>query len=89
MFFGTPHAGPNEDSKVKFGRACAAILQELPGNSANDIMDALKSGSLLSDVLYEGWKHQVHRYRIVTFYEGVGDVRLRFSLVCHFSTTNS
>jgi hypothetical protein len=51
VFFGTPQAGPNEDAKDKFGRVCASIAQSIPTNASNDIMDALKKGSLFSDIL--------------------------------------
>ena len=75
VFFGTPHAGPTEDAKVKFGRVCASIAQSIPTNASNDIMEALKKGSLFSDMLQENWRHQLERYHIVSFYEGIGNVR--------------
>ena len=37
-------------------------------------MEALEKGSLFSDVLQEGWRHQLSLYKIVSFYEGIGDV---------------
>ncbi|CAG8974636.1 hypothetical protein HYALB_00012104 [Hymenoscyphus albidus] len=81
VFFDTPHAGPTEDAKVMFGRICASIAQSLPTNPSNDTMKALKSGSLFSDVLQEGWRHQLERYRVVSFYEGIGNLVPRESAV--------
>ena len=39
-------------------------------------MEALKKGSLFSDSLQNQWRHQLDRYQIVTFYEGIGNVCL-------------
>jgi hypothetical protein len=75
MFFGTPHSGPTDDLKVKFGRACVKIAQSMPWKVSNDIMEALKKGSLFSDILCEHWRHQLEQYQIVSFYEGIGNVR--------------
>jgi hypothetical protein len=44
-------------------------------------MEALKNGSLYSDVLKENWRHQLEKYRIVSFYEGIGNVCIMFPLV--------
>jgi hypothetical protein len=74
MFFGTPHSGPTNDLKVKFGKACVGIAQSMPWKVSNDIMEALKKGSLFSDVLSEHWRHQLEQYQIISFYEGVGNV---------------
>jgi hypothetical protein len=75
MFFGTPHSGPTNDLKVKFGKACVGIAQSMPWKVSNDIMEALKKGSLFSDVLQEHWRHQLEQYQIISFYEGIGNVR--------------
>jgi hypothetical protein len=74
VFFGTPHAGPSNDLMTKFGKACVAIAQSMPWNVSNDIMEALKKGSLFSDVLEDDWKHQLGKYHFVSFYEGIGSV---------------
>jgi hypothetical protein len=60
---------------VKFGRACVSIAQSMPWKVPNDIMEALKKGSLFSDVLYENWRHQLEQYHFISFYEGLGTVR--------------
>jgi len=67
--------------QVSFGKACVSILQSVPGNPSNDIMEALKNGSLYSDILKENWRHQLEKYRIVSFYEGIGNVCIMFPLV--------
>ena len=75
IFFGTPHGGPGSNWKIVFGKTCVKIAQSIPGRTPNDIMEALKRGSLFSDALQNQWRHQLDHYRIVTFYEGIGDVR--------------
>ena len=52
-----------------------SIAQSLPGVHPNDIMEGLKKGSLFSDALQNQWRHQLKHYKIVTFYEGIGNVR--------------
>ena len=52
-----------------------SIAQSLPGVNSNDIMEGLKKGSLFSDTLQTQWRHQLSHYKIVTFYEGIGNVR--------------
>ena len=74
IFFGTPHGGPGNNWKNMFGAAAVRIAQSLPGTTSNDIMEALRNGSLFSDTLQSHWRHQVGHYMIVTFYEGIGDV---------------
>jgi hypothetical protein len=76
VFFGTPHDGPTVDTKVRFGKICAAIAQALPGNPSNDIMQALEKGTLFSDHLHEHFRQQLEQYQIVSFYEGIGNVGL-------------
>ena len=75
MFFGTPHSGPGDGWQIMFAQASVRIAQSLPGRTSNDIMEALKKGSLFSDQLQNQWRHQLDHYRIVTFYEGIGDVK--------------
>ena len=38
-------------------------------------MEVLRSGSLFSDILQESWRHQLSSYKIISFYEGIGEVR--------------
>src|SRR6266487_1965913 len=76
VFFGTPHRGPVNSSLVSFGKLCARLVQKLPGNRPNDIMDALEDGLLFSDTLKDHFRHQLESYRIVSFWEGLGDVSL-------------
>jgi hypothetical protein len=71
--FGTPHAGPTEHAKVFFGKICARVANKVIGDPKNDIMQALEKNSLFSDVLQENWRHHLENYKIVSFYEGIGD----------------
>lgn len=75
IFFGTPHGGPGDGWQIMFGKASVRIAQSLPGMTSNDIMEALKKGSLFSHTLQDQWRHQLDQYQIVTFYEGIGDVK--------------
>lgn len=72
-FFGTPHGGGKE-TLVSLGSACARIVTAVSTNPSNDIMEVLRSGSLFSDILQESWRHQLSSYKIVSFYEGSGEV---------------
>ena len=73
-FFGTPHGGGKE-TLVTLGNACARVVSALSTNPSNDIMEVLRSGSLFSDILQESWRHQLSSYKIVSFYEGIGEVK--------------
>ena len=75
VFFGTPHGGSGDDWQTKVGEAVVGIAQSLPGRASNDVMEALKKGSSLTDTLQEAWRHQLDHYQIVTFYEGIGAVK--------------
>ena len=75
VFFGTPHGGPGDGWQITFGKAAVRIAQSLPGRTSNDIMEALRQGSLFSHTLQNQWRHQLDHYQILTFYEGIGDVK--------------
>ncbi|KAK0710048.1 hypothetical protein B0T26DRAFT_755171 [Lasiosphaeria miniovina] len=79
-FFGTPHAGGNE-TLVSFGSKCAVVVNFVNHSSANDLVGAVKRGSQYADTLAESWKHQLTDYRIVSFYEGIGNIVPRDSAV--------
>ncbi|KAH8652856.1 hypothetical protein BGZ61DRAFT_374660, partial [Ilyonectria robusta] len=79
-FFATPHGGGNE-TLVSFGKKCAAVVNFVTMSAPNDLMEAVTSGSLYSDILQEGWRHQLNNYRIVSFYEGIGNIVPRDSAV--------
>jgi hypothetical protein len=88
-FFGTPHAGGN-DTLVSFGRSCANIVNAVTRSAPNDLMEAVSSGSLYTDILQETWRHQLNDYRIISFYEGVGNVSsASFTTFCVFKLTPS
>lgn len=79
IFFGTPHGGGN-DALVNLGKVSARILDLVTGSAPNDIMQAVKKGSMYSDILREGFRHQLLRYSIVSFIEGRGKVLYTFML---------
>lgn len=74
MFFGTPHAGPGSNPEARLGMACAKVARSLPGIQATNLLETLERGSLFSDFLREAFRHQLEAYKIVSCYEGVGDV---------------
>lgn len=80
IFFGTPHSG-GADGLVKMGKVASCIVTSLSINPPNDIMEAVKHGSLYSDILQESFRQQLLNYKIVPFYEGIGDVRICNPLV--------
>ena len=51
------------------------MVKAVQRKPSNDIIEALKAGSLFADVLKEAWRHQLNLYKIVSFYEGIGNVR--------------
>ncbi|KAH6702130.1 hypothetical protein BKA61DRAFT_495074, partial [Leptodontidium sp. MPI-SDFR-AT-0119] len=73
VFFGTPHEGGNA-SLVRLGSTAAGIAKNL-GFEANDsIVMAVQSGSVFADCLREAFRHQLEKYRIVSFWEGRGNI---------------
>lgn len=62
------------DNLFTFGKACARILTALSTDPSNDILQAVQQGSLFSDVLQENWRHELTSYKIVSFYERIGNI---------------
>lgn len=83
VFFGTPHAG-GKDALVTIGKISAKVATSILRNPSKDVMEALTKGSLFSDVLQESWRHQLNLYKIVSFYEGIGDVCPQGDMKCSF-----
>ncbi|KAH0541695.1 hypothetical protein FGG08_003858 [Glutinoglossum americanum] len=54
-------------------RVSASIVNALSLSSTNDLMEAVRSGSLYADVLEEGWRQQLNDFKIVSLYEGIGN----------------
>src|ERR1700761_9086521 len=73
VFFGTPHSG-GANGLVQMGRIASRIVTSLSTNPRNDLMEAVTHGSLYSDILQEGFRQQLLNYKIISFYEGVGNV---------------
>ncbi len=73
VFFGTPHGGGNT-TLVGLGSAAAKVATALHIQPRNHIVETLKSGSLFSDLHREHWRQQLESYKIVSFWEGIGNV---------------
>ncbi|KAF4626981.1 hypothetical protein G7Y89_g11176 [Cudoniella acicularis] len=54
--------------------ACAKVARSLPGIPSTNLLETLERGSLFSDFLREAFRHQLEAYKIVSCYEGVGDI---------------
>lgn len=54
--------------------ACARIARSLPFVSSSKIIEILEGETLFSDLLSESFRHQLNQYKILSCYEGVGDV---------------
>jgi hypothetical protein len=77
MFFGTPHAGPAASMQVALGKLCVSVARSMQWSPPNKNMDALQHGSLFDDLLQESFIQQLENYRIVSFYERKGNVRIK------------
>ncbi|KAL5610838.1 hypothetical protein FOBRF1_006955 [Fusarium oxysporum] len=80
LFFGTPHGGGNR-SLVALGSLAARATTKLGFTAKSDIVEALKHGSIFTDVLKEGFRHQLMDYRIVSFFEKSGNIVPRESVI--------
>lgn len=80
IFFGTPHAGGN-DWLVRLGQASTRIVRGVFGHAhaPNELLEALKHGSPYADMLQENWRHQLLRFKIVSFYETKSEIVSRDS----------
>jgi Putative serine esterase (DUF676) len=74
IFFSTPHAG-GKDAMVRLGDIASKIARAVLFQSSNDTLEALKDGSMFSDILKEQFRHQLESYQIISFYERLGNVR--------------
>ncbi|PKX99644.1 ankyrin repeat domain-containing protein [Aspergillus novofumigatus IBT 16806] len=54
--------------------ACARIARSMPLNQTSKIIEILEGGTLFSDLLTESFRHQLEQYKILSCYEGVGDI---------------
>jgi hypothetical protein len=83
VFFGTPHAGPSSNLQVGLGMACAKIVRSLPFQQPSNTIEALENGTLFSDLLSETFRHQIEQYKILSCYEGIGDVHKNRPCLVH------
>jgi len=68
-FFATPHHG-GERKRVRLGGVVTKVATTLGFQKGDDILETLKSGSVFSGMMREQWRHQVARYKIVSFWGG-------------------
>lgn len=54
---------------VAVGSAAICVIRGVFRKPPNDLLEAVKDGSLFSDVLNDNWRHQLDLYKIVSFYE--------------------
>lgn len=67
VFFGTPHNGA-KDPVVNIGHSAANIALKLGIKDGNNIIDAIKSGTLFSDLMSELYRQRLLDYPIVSFW---------------------
>lgn len=60
--------------QVGLGMACAKIARSLPYQATSKIIEVLEGGTLFSDLLSESFRHQLEQYKILSCYEGLGEV---------------
>jgi hypothetical protein len=60
--------------QIGLGMACARIARSLPLKQTSKIIEILEGGTLFSDLLTESFRHQLEQYKILSCYEGLGDV---------------
>jgi hypothetical protein len=73
VFFGTPHRGGDE-TLVSLGSVATRVARKLHAQPNKDIEQTLQSGSLFSEILKFQWKQQLLNYKILSLWEGIGDV---------------
>jgi hypothetical protein len=67
------------------GKASAHVVRGIfGGKPPRDLMDALESGSVYSNLLQESWRHQLTLFKIVSFFETKSNVSI-FSLLKSWS----
>ena len=62
------------------GSAAAKVASTLHLQPVNDISEALKSGSLYTDLLKDYWRDRLEDYDLISFYEGIGNVSPRITM---------
>jgi hypothetical protein len=60
---------------VKLGAIAAKVAGWLGLQPSDSIVEVLKEASLFADVLKQSFRHQLERFKIVSFWEGEGSVR--------------
>jgi hypothetical protein len=66
IFFGTPHRGSD---KATYGKVLSNIATTLTISPSSKLIAALQSNSDALQRLTSDFKHQIQRYKIISFYE--------------------
>lgn len=74
VLFGTPNSGPCDRTSLKFLQICAAIATRVQGKRKNDLMRVLDNESLFSDILQDGFRLHLGKYKIISCYEEFNSV---------------
>lgn len=73
VFFATPHHG-GDRKLVSLGGVAAKIAIMAGFQKGDDVLETLKRGSIFSDIMQEGWRHQLLQYDIISFWGGHDNV---------------
>ena len=68
MFFATPHRGGHYPS---VGDIAVRIARSAPRAPRNDLLGALKANTDEATRRFEQFRHQLERYLVVSFFEGL------------------
>ncbi|MCJ1355726.1 MAG: hypothetical protein MMC33_005718 [Icmadophila ericetorum] len=66
VFFGTPHGGGNRAATAKYVANIASIFT---GEPRNNLLSALKCGSLYNEATIDDFNPQIGSYDVVSFFE--------------------
>ncbi len=66
-FSATPHNG-GDQMLVSLGGVVSKIAMTFWFQNGYDVVEALKNGAILSDIVHEHWRHQLRHYDIFSFW---------------------
>ena len=67
-FFGTPHNGARM-SLVKLASVAARLASKVRMQPENDVPEAIRDGSLYTEILKEHWRQRLLDFDLISFYE--------------------
>ncbi|KAI1385773.1 uncharacterized protein F4822DRAFT_354383 [Hypoxylon trugodes] len=78
VFFATPHRGA-DGLLLTLGDGLSTIASYLGFQRGENILEVLKSQSIITETMQEQWKHQLEQYHIVSFWGTFDDIVSRQS----------